>query len=156
MTGFGAQKQKPNTLLDLQNMYPKEPIAIERLAIERHLNIDFPCRGYIVHRIRQLGTGSCLSQYRWNSGSKFNGQPWDSQKYPCDGYLIMMLFCRFMDEICPGEILDPQQPFTQKYFVSSTKQNQFTFKGVSIRQHQKYPPHYQILIDNTCYDVCPV
>jgi hypothetical protein len=148
--------KRPNTLMELQSLYSKEPIAKERLAIERFLTMEFNCRSYIVQRIKQLATGSCLSQYRWNSGSKFDGQPWNSQKFPSDGLLIMTLFCRFMDEKLPGEALDPHQPFTHKYFVDSPKQTNIRKTGVRIRQHEKFPPHYQILIDRTCYDICPV
>ena len=97
----GFSNQKPNSLIDLQTMYPKEPIAIERLALERHLS--FEQREYVIERIRQLARGSGVASYRWNGGQKFKDMPWSPQQFPTDGFIVMSLFCRFMDEKCPGE-----------------------------------------------------
>lgn len=144
--------------MELQSLYGNEQVVKERLAIEKYLLFDFNCKDYIVARIKQLASGSCLSQYRWNSGVTFHNQPWNSQQYPCDAYIVMNLFFRFLDELCPGQGLYSQQLFTQKYVVqASSKGNQFSKQtGIRIRQHSKFPPHYQILVDSTCYDVCPV
>jgi hypothetical protein len=115
--------------------------------------MDFNCRGYIVARLRQLAVGSCISQFKWNSGMKYDGKSWNSQNFPSDAYLLMHLFCRYMDESIPGHGigLDPQRPFTTKYFVDTPGSKYVA--GICIRQASRFPPHFQILIDDTVYDV---
>jgi hypothetical protein len=158
-TGLNNQPQRPNSLIDLQRMYSKEPIALERLALERHL--AFEQREYVIERVRQLARGSGVASYRWNGGQKFKDIPWSPQQFPTDGFILMSLFCRFMDEKCPGEGLffssnhryspNSMHPFTTKYYVDIPKSKHAT--GIRIRQASKFPPHYQILIDDVVYDV---
>ncbi|KAJ3365042.1 hypothetical protein HDU91_002342 [Kappamyces sp. JEL0680] len=139
----------------------KEPFAAERMALERHLSFDNNTRGYVIERIRGLARGSGLAQFRWNSGVKYNDIPWNNQQFPSDAFLVMTLFCRFMDEKCPGEGFSPNplHPFTSKYFIDmpkSSKPWELTIElstGIKIRQAAKYPPHYQLLIDQVVYDV---
>lgn len=118
------------------------------MAVERFLSIDFNCREYIVDRIRQLAQGSCMSSFKWNAG----GPKWNNQSCPSDSYLVMHLFCRFMDEHVPGSNYgsDFRYPFSSKYFVSTSSGK---FPGVRIRQASKFPAHFQIIIDDTVYDI---
>ncbi|KAJ3305552.1 hypothetical protein HDV03_001418 [Kappamyces sp. JEL0829] len=153
--------QVPHSLIDLQSLYGKEPFAAERMALERHLSFDNNTRGYVIERIRGLARGSGLAQFRWNSGVKYNDIPWNNQQFPSDALLVMTLFCRFMDEKCPGEGFSPNplHPFTSKYFIDMPKSSKpwgLTIElstGIKIRQAAKYPPHYQLLIDQVVYDV---
>ena len=122
------------------------------MAVERFLSIDFNCREYMVDRIRQLAQGSCMSQFKWNSGGSRKDKTWNNQNFPSDSYLVMHLFCRFMDEHVPGSTYgsDFRYPFSSKYFVQAAGGK---FPGVRIRQASKFPAHFQILVDDTVYDV---
>jgi hypothetical protein len=124
----------------------------KRLDIEKYFNFDHKCREYIIDRVCQLSRGSCISQYKWNSGTaKFNNILWNHEKYPSDAFLLMTLFCRFMDENYPARVFMDDYPFTSKYFAGDRK-----LTGLMIRQAKKYPAHYQILLDSTCYNVLSV
>lgn len=32
---------------------------------------------YLVKRIRELAKGGCMSEFKWNGGSSYNGRDWD-------------------------------------------------------------------------------
>jgi hypothetical protein len=42
---------------------------------------------YLVKRIKELAKSSCITDYRWNSGSSFNGIAWD-EHLPTDSAVI--------------------------------------------------------------------
>lgn len=37
-----------------------------------------PNQEYLVKRIRELSKGGCMSEFKWNGGSSFNGKEWDN------------------------------------------------------------------------------
>lgn len=39
---------------------------------------------YLVKRIRELAKGGCMSDFKWNGGSSFNGKEWNDS-LPTDG-----------------------------------------------------------------------
>ncbi|XP_050526044.1 transmembrane protein 209 isoform X2 [Daktulosphaira vitifoliae] len=45
---------------------------------------------YVAQRIKELSKGSCLTEYRWNSGGSFNGKEWNSE-LPSDSALNTVL-----------------------------------------------------------------
>lgn len=36
-----------------------------------------PNQEYLVKRIRELAKGGCMSDFKWNGGSSYNGKEWD-------------------------------------------------------------------------------
>lgn len=42
-----------------------------------------PNQEYLERRIRELTKGGCMSEYRWNGGSSYNGKEWD-ESLPTD------------------------------------------------------------------------
>ena len=67
----------------------------------------------------------------------------------------MSLFYRYLDEKMPGD-RTRSDPFTHKYFLpADAKPDKCGTSTIQIRQHSRHPPHYQLLIGNTIYDVYP-
>lgn len=49
---------------------------------------------YLVQRIKSLSKGSCIGDYRWNSGSPYNGLNWD-EHLPTDSSVSKILMSFF-------------------------------------------------------------
>ncbi|XP_022215445.1 transmembrane protein 209 [Drosophila obscura] len=56
----------------------------------------FSNQEYLVQRIKELSQGSCLADFRWNSGNSHNGQEWGDH-LPTDAAIIFHLFCVYLD-----------------------------------------------------------
>ncbi|XP_034657648.1 transmembrane protein 209 [Drosophila subobscura] len=56
----------------------------------------FSNQEYLVQRIKELSQGSCLADFRWNSGNAHNGQEW-GEHLPTDAAIIFHLFCVYLD-----------------------------------------------------------
>ncbi|XP_017134767.1 transmembrane protein 209 [Drosophila miranda] len=56
----------------------------------------FSNQEYLVQRIKELSQGSCLADFRWNSGNAHNGQDW-GEHLPTDAAIIFHLFCVYLD-----------------------------------------------------------
>ena len=167
------------------------------MAIERYLALLDSIsskRPNLIERIRLLGRGSGLAQFRWNSTSKLSdtvssshsnhngissnvgGLSGARQQGLTDAQLVITLFCGFLDEKLPGEGygISPLHPFTSKYFIDASSVSKTNSKkicdcflfyhfllehvlsGIKIRQASKFPPHYQLMIDNVVYDIATV
>lgn len=50
-----------------------------------------PNQEYLVQRIRELTNGGCMTDYRWNSGGRYNGKPWEDH-LPTDAHVSIKWF----------------------------------------------------------------
>lgn len=77
---------------------------------------------YLVKRIKSLANGSCMADYRWNSGSSYKGINWD-EHLPTDSSIIFHLFCTYFDtQLMP--LPHPEgRPFYNRYVIVSEKKN---------------------------------
>lgn len=47
-----------------------------------------PNQDYLEKRIRQLARGGCMSEFKWNGGSSYNGKEWD-ESLPTDSAVVI-------------------------------------------------------------------
>ncbi|KND03703.1 uncharacterized protein SPPG_01168 [Spizellomyces punctatus DAOM BR117] len=143
------------TLYDISQKLRKNLVVQERLKLENHLTLpEFNCRGYIVERIKILAKGNNLAMYQWNGGSDMEGKPWSNDKQPTDAQLVMHLFCRFMDEMMPGENFATYGnfPFSSKFFIPIGSKPGPSHT-IQIRHYTKWPPHFHVVVEGTVYDI---
>ncbi|KAI9199585.1 cytochrome B561, N terminal-domain-containing protein [Polychytrium aggregatum] len=154
-----ASAQPPNmSLHDLFQRHGNLPQVKERRILESYLNVpgtDASNRRYIVERIIALGKGGCLSTYNWLHGMKFNNKGFTSAMGPCDALLLMHLFCQYMNENINWSESGASQGavFTQQYFVPSLEAPIDPTRSIQIRQTNKYPPHFQLIVENMIWDI---
>ncbi|XP_067646124.1 transmembrane protein 209 isoform X2 [Eurosta solidaginis] len=71
---------------------------------------------YLVQRIKDLAQGSCIADYRWNSGAAYNGLKWD-EHLPTDAAILFHLFCVYMDSQLMPLPQGGGRPFYNRYVV---------------------------------------
>jgi len=60
--------------------------------------LDFhPNHKYLIQRFRELSDGGAMSDYKWNSGGKFNGAEWNGDKLPTDAEVVMNCVSAYLD-----------------------------------------------------------
>ncbi|XP_044743840.1 transmembrane protein 209-like [Chrysoperla carnea] len=70
---------------------------------------------YLVKWIQELAKGGSMSEYRWNSGSTFNGKQWEDH-LPTDAAIVMHLMATYLDtQLVPL----PHQPDARKFVVDN-------------------------------------
>uniref|UniRef100_A0A182Y2C3 Uncharacterized protein n=1 Tax=Anopheles stephensi TaxID=30069 RepID=A0A182Y2C3_ANOST len=75
---------------------------------------------YLVQRIKDLSKGSCIADYRWNSGSAYKGVSWD-EHLPTDSAIIFHLFCTYLDSQLRPLPQPGGRPFYNRYVVVGDK-----------------------------------
>lgn len=70
---------------------------------------------YLVQRIKELAQGSCIGDYRWNSGNSHNGQ-WGDH-LPTDAALLFHLFCVYLDSQLMPLPQGGGRPFYSRYVL---------------------------------------
>ncbi len=74
---------------------------------------------YVVQRIRDLASGGCISDFRWNKGADFKGRKWD-EDLPNDSMMVMHMLCTYLDFQLPS---DPKycdgKTFASQYFMKT-------------------------------------
>eukprot|EP00128_Syssomonas_multiformis_P008820 Colp12_sorted_trinity150504_noHs@17696 len=136
-------------LSELAQRYPKEGSVVERVALEKY--VDLPgytqYRGYIIDRIKELGKGRNLAAYRWDSGGSYKGKPWHSD-LPADAHIMMHVFCTFMDVVL---LSDPRcakgRTFSQRFFMTrpAEPKPENLKSDIVVYQSCAHPPHYKIV-----------
>jgi Cytochrome B561, N terminal len=71
---------------------------------------------YLVKRLKELAKSSCITDYRWNSGSSYNGVAWD-EHLPTDSAIIFHLFCTYLDSQLRPLPSPGGRPFYNRYVV---------------------------------------
>ncbi|KXJ84119.1 hypothetical protein RP20_CCG017529 [Aedes albopictus] len=94
---------------------PKLPLLIPFLEMSTN-------QEYLVQRIKDLAKGSCIADYRWNSGSSYKGVNWD-EHLPTDSAIIFHLFCTYMDSQLRPLPQPGGRPFYNRYVVISDKKS---------------------------------
>ncbi|KAL2916740.1 hypothetical protein HK105_203519 [Polyrhizophydium stewartii] len=128
----------PQTLQQLADGHASNATARSRVALERYLAVGkYTCREYILDRIKSL-----LLDF-----------------YPLDLFLtfpqlVMHLFCRYLDELT--NTLEPHKisGFSDKHFLP-VGAKPVAVAAVMIREQSRWPAHYQLVVDNTIWDVYP-
>ncbi|KAH8300537.1 hypothetical protein KR018_011924, partial [Drosophila ironensis] len=125
---------------------------------------SFSNQEYLVQRIRDLAQGSCLADYRWNSGITHNGQEW-ADHLPSDAAIIFHLFCVYLDSQLMPLPQGGGRPFHSRYVLTrddkrSTKE---LVNAVRNKAHCAFlttsnqnKPHFNFISDkelhNSAYD----
>ena len=67
---------------------------------------------------RELSDGGAMSDFRWNSGGKFNGSEWSGDKLPTDAELVMNCLSAYLDArlVTHLSVGTPSKPFTGTYY----------------------------------------
>lgn len=69
--GVGLDRlRKTAQLAHVRNHIPSLSTLIQFLEITAN-------EEYLVKRIRELAKGGCMSDFKWNGGSSYNGKDWD-------------------------------------------------------------------------------
>jgi hypothetical protein len=79
---------------------------------------------YFVKRLKELALTTCISEYRWNSGSTVfkTGKEW-SDYLPTDANILMHVFVTYMNSrLLPR--YPNGKPFQMQYFYKMTQQQQ--------------------------------
>ncbi|KAF9427177.1 hypothetical protein BGZ94_005350 [Podila epigama] len=152
------QSQLPATLKDLDARFgASEPYVKQRMVIETYLAIPgFANRKYIVERIHAMGP--LLSHFIWDS----NGVYWDGGRVkwtpdlPTDAQIVMHLFSVFMDLAMPSQTDQTfgRFPFSYKFYATMDAKPDIT-TALQIKQSSKVPPHYNLIVDGTLWEVVP-
>ncbi|KAF9025981.1 hypothetical protein BGZ52_008074 [Haplosporangium bisporale] len=151
------QSQLPATLKDLDARFGTVPYVKQRMVLETYLAIP-GCtnRKYVVERITAMGP--LLSHFIWDS----NGIKWDNGRQnwtadlPTDAQIVMHLFTVFMDLAMPSQTDQSfgRFPFSYKYYATMEAKPDST-TALQIRQSSKVPPHYNLIVDGTIWEVVP-
>ncbi|XP_058463473.1 transmembrane protein 209 isoform X1 [Malaya genurostris] len=94
---------------------PKLPLMIPFLEMSTN-------QEYLVQRIKDLSKGSCIADYRWNSGSAYKGLSWD-EHLPTDSAIVFHLFCTYMDSQLRPLPQPGGRPFYHRYVVIADKKS---------------------------------
>ncbi|XP_035794711.1 transmembrane protein 209-like [Anopheles albimanus] len=94
---------------------PRLPLLIPFLEMSTN-------QEYLVQRIRDLSKGSCLGDYRWNSGASYKGLAWD-EHLPTDAAIIFHLFCTYLDSQLRPLPQPGGRPFYNRYVVVGDKKS---------------------------------
>ncbi|XP_038067904.1 transmembrane protein 209-like [Patiria miniata] len=109
---------------------------------------------YVVQRIRELASGGCMSDFRWNKGCDFKGRKWD-EDLPSDCAMVMHMLCTYLDFRLPS---DPKHPdgktFASQYFMKTPDKPDLKKKdNLLLFQTKINPPHYKVIIGDDTWDL---
>ncbi|XP_022081205.1 transmembrane protein 209-like isoform X1 [Acanthaster planci] len=109
---------------------------------------------YVVQRIRELASGGCISDFRWDRGGDFKGRKWD-EDLPSDCVMVMHMLCSYLDFQLPS---DPKHPdgktFTSQYFMKTPDKPDLKKKdNLLLFQTKINPPHYKVIIGDDTWDL---
>ncbi|ELT90600.1 hypothetical protein CAPTEDRAFT_228955 [Capitella teleta] len=102
---------------------------------------------YLVHRVKELARGGCMSSFKWNGGGSFKGKDWE-EHLPSDAYIVMHLLCSYLDSRLPPHPKFPDgRTFTAQHFMKTPdKPNASKKDYCCLYQSSTNPPHYKVLI----------
>ncbi|KAK4884245.1 hypothetical protein RN001_000516 [Aquatica leii] len=107
---------------------------------------------YLVKRIKELGKGGCMSNFKWNSGANFNGKEWNNS-LPTDSEIIMHLFATYMDNQLPLVPNRPDmKPFSDSHYIK-LKQEIPSSTKIAIQQCSEKPPHFCVVVGNEVFQM---
>ncbi|RZB39699.1 transmembrane protein 209 [Asbolus verrucosus] len=109
---------------------------------------------YLEKRIKELTRGGCMSEFKWNGGSSYNGKEWD-ESLPTDSAIIMHLLASYLDtQLMPLPSMPDTKPFSGLYYIKSKdKMPTLTPSSLFIQQVSEKPPHYRVIVGETNYEM---
>jgi hypothetical protein len=121
------------------------------MRIERLFGDFGSSREYVVERIRALANGAVLQAYNWCGGGKWKDKDWTTD-LPTDAQIICHLFCTHLDElVVPTDAAHLHDAFRSRYLVG--KDETAKKPGFAIVQKSVNPPHYNIVVGGTEWNV---
>lgn len=113
-----------------------------------------PNQEYLVKRIRELAKGGCMSEYKWNGGSTYNGKDWDIS-LPSDAAIIMHLAASYLDtQLIPLPSRPDVKPFSGYHFIKANeKLPELTDNTLAIHEVTVNPPHYRVIIGKEIFEM---
>ncbi|CAH0550513.1 unnamed protein product [Brassicogethes aeneus] len=117
--------------------------------LEVHANQE-----YLEKRIRELAKGGCMSEFKWNGGSSYNGKEWDDS-LPTDCAIIMHLLASYMDtQLMPMPNKPDTKAFSGHHYIKFTdKMPELTPSSLFIHQASEKPPHYRVIVGEKVYEM---
>jgi hypothetical protein len=109
---------------------------------------------YLAKRIRELAKGGCMSEFKWNGGSSYNGKEWE-ESLPTDSAIVMHLLASYLDtQLMPLPSMPDMKPFSGFYYIKcKDKLPTLTPNSLFIQQVSEKPPHYRVIIGETVYEM---
>ena len=110
---------------------------------------------YLVQRITELAQGDCLSTFRWNSGGFWKGRSWD-QDLPNDSQILMHMLCVYLDSHMDiVSHASPQRVFSSQYYLKAPETPSAKKSDLCLYQAVANPPHFKVLVQDSCFDPLP-
>ncbi|XP_059486156.1 transmembrane protein 209 [Neocloeon triangulifer] len=140
-------KIKPvSNSLQVQQYIPNFPTLLTFLEVTQN-------QQYLVQRIRELASGGCMSDFRWNSGGNFNGKPWDDT-LPTDTQIIMHFLAMYLDvQLPPMRHRPDPRPFSAVHMSKAVDKPKCGDNIILIHEATANPPHYVLIWKNSVYEV---
>ncbi|KAJ8972246.1 hypothetical protein NQ317_011071 [Molorchus minor] len=109
---------------------------------------------YLEKRIRELTRGGCMSEFRWNGGSSYNGKEWDDS-LPTDCAIVMHLFASYLDtQLMPLPNMPDTKPFSGHHHIKATdRMPALTPGSLFIQEVSEKPPHYRVVVGEKVYEM---
>jgi len=108
---------------------------------------------YLVNRIKELGEGSCLGCFRWESGGRYKNAVWNKD-LPTDSQIVSHCVCTYLDSHLPRNPMYPEgRTFSTQYFVQTPNKADTKKKDFAVYQSSIHPPHYKLLISDEVWEV---
>ena len=146
-SGGGFKTNKPAELSEADKAARAESRLRRQIQkIKTYLNVlGSSSEDYVIHRLRQLVSGSVLAAFSWSSGGEWKGRPW-TPELPTDSQIVMHMFVTFMDQNMPAFDETSQTPFTSRHFVPVSGETDTTKSSdVKIVQCSVHPPHFRVV-----------
>jgi len=103
---------------------------------------------YLVQRIKELSSGGCMSDFKWNGGGNLHGKSWD-ETLPTDSAIIMHFVTTYLDtQLLPvSQNSYPEDPpFTTQHLCKVPDKPRRGPDALIIYQTSISPPHYVLII----------
>ncbi|KAG5891421.1 hypothetical protein JTB14_031487 [Gonioctena quinquepunctata] len=109
---------------------------------------------YLVKRIRELARGGCISEFKWNGGSSYNGKEWDVS-LPTDCAIVMHLLASYLDtQLMPLPNMPDTKAFSGHHYIKVLdKMPELTPNSLFIQQVSEHPPHYRVIVREKVYEM---
>lgn len=166
------------TLFELSQQYPNDPIVSARVWIEKNLILATTNtqRQTLIQRIYELASkNGPLHSFCWdaptisNLSANMSSMSNPDGNFPFidstsnigvsiteeDAIILMHLFCVFMDEKLPCEEFYETKPFSSKYFYSPESKPSPRAETIAIQNINRSPPHFRLIAGPNIYDVHP-
>ncbi|KAJ3665391.1 hypothetical protein Zmor_000888 [Zophobas morio] len=146
--GVGLDRlRKTAQITHVTHFIPSLPTLIPFLEITSN-------QEYLEKRIRELAKGGCMSEFKWNGGSSYNGKEWE-ESLPTDSAIIMHLLACYLDtQLMPLPSMPDTKPFSGLYYLKSKdKIPPLTPNSLFIQQVSEKPPHYRVVVGETVYEM---